>query len=104
VGCRSKKSSMSGFDQVRGSNALSVGLRASPGSTLVPTASAGVVALPAPFASSCSSGECSVSVVHSPSLKVSSPAALVEVFAAALEQSAVGCIPTLLQLGFLLRL
>lgn len=87
---------MSGFDQVRGSNALSVGLRASPGLTFVPTASAGAVALLAPFALGCSSGECSVSAVHSPSsLKVSSPAALVEVFAAALEQSVVGCIPTL---------
>jgi hypothetical protein len=75
VGCRSKKSSLSGFDQVRGSNASSVGLRASPGSTLGPAASAGVVA------SGCSSGECSVPAVHSPSsLKVSSPTAFVEVF------------------------
>jgi hypothetical protein len=92
VGCRSKKSSMSGFDQVRGSNAFSVGLRASSDSTLGPAASAGIVL----FASGCSSGECSVSIVHSPlSLKVSSPAALVEVISAAPEQSAVGCIPTL---------
>jgi hypothetical protein len=96
VGCRSKKSSLSGFDQVRGSNAFSVGLRASPGSTLGPTASAGTVAFPAPFASGCSSGECSVSAMHSPSsLKVSSPTALVEVIAAAPEQSDVGCSPKL---------
>jgi hypothetical protein len=73
-----------------------VGLRASPGSTLGPTASTGAVAFPAPFASGCSSGECSVSAVHSPSsLKVSSPAALVEMIATAPEQSNVGCSPTL---------
>jgi hypothetical protein len=90
VGCRSNQYSMSGFDQVRGFNAFSVGLRASPGSTL------GLTASPAPIASGCSSGEYSVSAVHSPpSLKVSSPTAFVEVFAAASEQSAVGCIQTL---------
>jgi hypothetical protein len=83
---RSKKSSMPGFDQVQGSNAFSVGLRVSSGSSLGPVALAGVVASPAPFASGCSSGECSVSAVHSPStLKVSSPAAFVEVIAAAPE-------------------
>jgi hypothetical protein len=95
VDCRSKKSSMSGFDQVRGSNAFSVGLRASSGSTLGLAASAGAVSSLAPIALGCSSGECSVSALHSPSLKVSSPAACVEVFAAAPEQSAVGCVPTL---------
>jgi hypothetical protein len=94
VRCRSKKSSMSGFDQVRDSNVFSVGLRASPGSTLGPAALAGAVASLAPFASGCSSGECSVSAVHSP-LKVSSPTAFVEVIAAAPEQLAVGCIPML---------
>jgi hypothetical protein len=96
VGCRSKKSSVSGFDQVRGSNAFSMGLRASLGSTLGPTVLVGAVAFPAPFALGYSSGECSVSALHSPSsLKVSSPAALVEVIAAALEESDVGCSPTL---------
>jgi hypothetical protein len=75
---------------------LWVGLRASSVSALGPAASAGAIASPAPIASGCSSGECSISVVHSTSsLKVSSPTAFVEVFAAALEQSAVGCILTL---------
>lgn len=96
VGCRSKKSSLLGFDKVRGSNACSVGLRASSGSTLRLTASEGAFAFQAPYASSCSSGECSLFAVHSPSsLKVSSPTALVEVIAAAPKQSAVGCNPTI---------
>lgn len=94
VGSRSKKSSLSGLDQIRGSNACSVGLRASSGSTLGLTTSAGDVTVPAPFASSCSSGDCSLSAVHSP-LKVSPPMALVEVIATVPKQSAVSGNPTL---------
>jgi len=62
---------------------------------LGPATSAGAVASSAPIASGCSSGEYSVSAVHSPSLKVSSLTAFVEMFAAASKQSTVGCIPTL---------
>jgi hypothetical protein len=81
-----KKTTKPGLDPGHGFNAFSVGLSSSLGTVLGLTTSAAFVgSSPAPKALGCSSLEFSVSYVHTSSspLKVSSSAAVVEKFSAA---------------------